>query len=151
MVAGIVLLQPVVSRYQHSAGPREGTQNSSMLLGSPWGRRDEKAVPMMLLKSKWSSLFRNSHFRLPFVSMEGSSEQGSWRGLDLGRNLVWAPKGVPIRSHAVTYPLQLWWGQDRKITFHLRTKGPLEGDGVLSPWSQREMKVRPLCKESGER
>lgn len=83
--------------------------------------------------------------------MEGSSEQGSWRGLDLGRNLVWAPKGVPIRSHAVTYPLQLWWGQDRKITFHLRTKGPLEGDGVLSPWSQREMKVRPLCKESGER
>lgn len=119
----------MVSRYQHSAGPREGTQNLPMLLRSPWSHRDEKAVPVMLLKSKWSSLFRNSHFQLPFVSMEGSSEQGSWRGLDLGRNLVWAPEGALVWSRAVTCPLQLWWGQDRKITFHLRTKGPLEGDG----------------------
>lgn len=52
---------------------------------------------------------------LPFVSMEGSSGQGSWRGVDLGRNLVWfSPAGAPVWSHALTCPLQPWWGQDRK-------------------------------------
>lgn len=118
----------VVSRHQHSAGPLEGTQIPLMLLGLSWSCRDEKAVPRTLLKSKQSSLFKTVTF-MTFDSMEGSSGEGSRRGLDLGRNLVWfPPAGAPVWSHVVTCPLQPWWEQDRKITFHVRTKGPSEGD-----------------------